>query len=138
LEHYIPGHYELGYLLVAYGREKCGDEFWKGVTYDAASFKPLFYPLQGAIKKYTGISYNEFVKNAFKFYEDQWSKERRNTQVQWITEIKKNNVVDYKYPYASKNGSVIVLKESYKDVPALYKINANNTETKIATKTHWF
>jgi hypothetical protein len=134
LKHYIPGHYELGYLLVAYGREKYGNEFWKNVTHDAASFKPLFYPFQGAIKKYAGISYKDFVNNAFAFYEDQWSKEERNKQVQWITSIKKNNVVDYKYPYIGRDGSLIVLKASYKDVPAIYKVNANKIETKIATR----
>ena len=134
LRHYIPGHYELGYLLVAYGREKYGDEFWKNVTHDAASFKPLFYPLQGAIKRYAGINYPVFVKNAFTFYKDQWSKEERNTQVQWLTATKKNNVVDYKYPYVAEDGSLIVLKESYKDVPAIYKFNADNTETKIVTR----
>lgn len=28
-KHFIPSQYPLGYLLVAYGREKYGDEFWK-------------------------------------------------------------------------------------------------------------
>lgn len=134
LLHFIPGHYELGYLLVAYGREKYGEAFWKDVTHDAAAYKPLFYPLQGAIKKYAGISYKNFVNSAFAFYKDQWSKEEKNTQVQWLTAIKKNNVVDYRYPYAAKDGSLIVLKESYKDIPALYKINSNGDETKIATR----
>ncbi|MEO5781950.1 MAG: hypothetical protein ABIQ07_01685, partial [Ginsengibacter sp.] len=32
---FIPDHYALGYLLVAYGREKYGDDFWKNVTHDA-------------------------------------------------------------------------------------------------------
>jgi hypothetical protein len=51
---FIPDHYALGYLLVAYGREKYGDDFWKNVTHDAAAFKGLFYPFQKAIKKYSG------------------------------------------------------------------------------------
>jgi len=134
LKHYIPGHYELGYLLVAYGREKYGDDFWKNVTHNAASFKPLFYPMQGAIKKYAGLSYHEFVENAFAFYKDQWSKEERNTLIQWLSATQKNNVVDYKYPYVGEDGSLIALKKSYRDVPAIYKISLNNTETKIATR----
>src|SRR6478735_6243502 len=75
LRHYIPGHYELGYLLVAYGREKYGDDFWRKVTHDAAAFKPFFYPLQSAVKRYAGINYTQFVKDAFAFYQAQWSKE---------------------------------------------------------------
>jgi hypothetical protein len=41
-KNYIPDHYPLGYMLVAYGREKYGDDFWKNVTADAAAFKPFF------------------------------------------------------------------------------------------------
>ena len=110
LRHYIPGHYELGYLLVAYGREKYGDDFWKKVTHDAAAFKPLFYPLQGAVKRYAGINYNQFVKDAFAFYQAQWSKEDAKKNIEWITKTQKNNVVNYKYPYSVEDGSLIVLK----------------------------
>ena len=62
LKNYIPDHYELGYLLVGYGKEKYGPDFWKNVTQDAARFKPLFYPWQGAVKKFAGIPYKSFVK----------------------------------------------------------------------------
>src|SRR4051812_16870294 len=72
LKSYVPGHYELGYLLVGYGREKYGKDFWKNVSHNAASFKPLIYPWQGAVKKYAGISYKQFVKDAFNFYNEKW------------------------------------------------------------------
>lgn len=134
LQHYIPGHYELGYLLVAYGREKYGDDFWRKVTHDAAAFKPLFYPMQGAINRYTGLNYNRFVKDAFAFYQTQWSKENITTPLEWITKTQKDNVVNYKYPYATEDGSLIVLKTTYRDIPAIYKLNADKTETKIAVR----
>jgi len=38
-KNFVPDHYELGFLLVSYGREKYGDEFWKNVTQNAAAFK---------------------------------------------------------------------------------------------------
>jgi len=55
LQYIIPSHYELGYLLVSYGAEKYGNDLWNKVTADASAFKPLFYPLQGAIRKYTEV-----------------------------------------------------------------------------------
>ncbi len=134
LKHYIPGHYELGYLLVAYGREKYGDDFWRKVTQDAAAFKPLFYPMQGAIKKYTGLSYSLFVKDAFAFYQNQWSKEEKETHVEWITKTQKNNVVNYKYTYAAEDGSLIVLKNTYRDIPTICRLNTDKKETKIAVR----
>ncbi len=132
-KNYVPDHYPLGYMLVAYGREKYGMDFWKKVTSDAVRFKPLFYPLQGAVKKYAGISFNEFVKNAFAFYDKNWDADKKQN-IQWLTPTQKNNVVDYKYPYATNDGTLIVLKESYKDIPALYKINADKSETKISVR----
>ena len=80
LKNYIPNHYQLGYMLVSYGREKYGADFWKKVTQDAASFRPLIYPFQGAIKKHAGVAYNQFVKDAFDFYQNQW-KESKGSKI---------------------------------------------------------
>jgi len=63
LRDYTPDWYPLGYMLVSYGREKYGDDFWKKVTHDAAAYKGGFYPFQRAIKKYTGNSFDYFVDN---------------------------------------------------------------------------
>jgi hypothetical protein len=134
LRNYIPGHYELGYLLTAYGREKYGDDFWQKVTQDAAAFKPLFYPMQGAVKKYAGINYNQFVKDAFTFYQKQWQLDYPVAKPEWITNTEKNNVINYQYPYNTENGSLIVLKNTRDNIPAFYKIDGNNMETKIAVR----
>ena len=69
---FVPNHYPLGYLLVGYGREKYGADFWKKVSQDAAAFKPLIYPWQNAVKKYSGKDFNDFVKDAFAYYQTQW------------------------------------------------------------------
>ena len=65
LKDYVPNHYNLGYLLVNYGYEKYGTDFWKKVTRDASAFKGLFYPIQSAIKRNAGIDYKTFTKKAF-------------------------------------------------------------------------
>ena len=96
LRHYIPDHYALGYLLTGYGREKYGDKFWTGVTDDAARFKGLFYPFQHAVKKYAGLQYNDFVKNAMQFYKEH-SDLSSNTSV--IPEVNDKYVSDYVLPY---------------------------------------
>ena len=69
---FVPDHYALGFLLVAYGREKYGDKFWKNVTHDAASFKGLLYPFQRAIKKYSGKDYVTFRNDALNFFQTQF------------------------------------------------------------------
>ena len=133
-KNFIPGHYELGYMLVSYGREKYGVDFWKNVTHNAAAFKPLFYPLQGSVKKAAGISYNQFVDNAFIFYNSQWNKDDTKQPAEWITATEKNNVVNYRYPYKTADGSVIALKTTNKDIPALCMIHPDGREDKIAVR----
>lgn len=133
LRDYVPGHYELGYLLAAYGREKYGADFWKNVTHDAAAFRPLFYPLQGAVAKYAGVSFKRFTADAFAFYHNKWQSEKEQTTI-FITPIQKNAVTDYKYPYIDSQGNLIVLKTSYRHIPAFYKIAPDGTEKKIGVR----
>lgn len=133
LRDFVPGHYEIGYLLVAYGREKYGVNFWKNISHDAAACKPLFYPWQGAVKKYSGISYKHFVADAFNFYNEKWQQAKTDS-TGYLTRITDNNVTDYKYPYVTADGSLIVLKRSYRRIPAFYKIFPNGNEKKIGIR----
>jgi len=133
LRDYVPDHYNLGYLLVAYGRKKYGDDIWRKVTNDAARFDPLFYPFQGAVKKYTGITYDQFVNDAMNYYQQQWQS-ALNEKPEWFTQTIARDVVNYQYPYHAEDGSLIVVKSSYRHVPAFYKIHPDKTEERIAVK----
>src|ERR1700722_8745896 len=64
LRDYVPDWYPMGYMLVSYGRQRYGDDFWRKVGHDAAAFRPLFYPLQGAIRRYSGLSFTRFRQDA--------------------------------------------------------------------------
>lgn len=130
---YVPNHYDLGYLLVAYGRKKYGDDIWRKVTNDAARFDPLFYPFQGAVKKYTGISYNQFVNDAMNYYQQQWQSSP-NEKPEWFTQTVAHDVVNYQYPYHAEDGSMIVVKSSYRHIPMFYKIHPDKSEERIGVK----
>ena len=131
--HFVPDHYELGYLLVGYGREKYGADFWRKVSQDAMHLKPLIYPWQGAIKKRSGVSYKQFVSEARAFYSTQWQKV--NVQpLKYITSPAANARTDYKYVYKDANDDLIVLKRGYKNIPAFYKISGDGSEQKIAIR----
>ena len=73
-----------------------------------SAFKPLFYPLQGAVKKYAGVSFKTFVQNAFAYYRQQWSSEADDS-ISYITPLKKCAVVNEQYPYLSKQGNIVSL-----------------------------
>lgn len=134
LKRYVPGHYELGYLLVAYGREKYGETFWKDVTHDAASFKSLFYPMQAAVKRHAGVSYHAFTSAALDYYNHQWAGQVPTDTLHWLTTTQHHNVVNYLYPYVHGNDTLIVLKNSYRDIPAFYKISPDGKEFRVAVR----
>jgi hypothetical protein len=140
LRDYVPDHYALGYLLVAYGRKKYGPDIWRKITADAAAFKPLFYPFLGAVKKYTGISYNQFVSDVMKHFQYQWQISAKNIlwksseKIEWLTDSIKHDVVNYQYPYPTEDGSWVVVKTSYSHIPAFYMIHPDKSEEKIAVK----
>jgi hypothetical protein len=125
LKDYVPNHYHLGYLMVNYGYEKYGSDFWGKVTKDAASFKGLFYPFQSAIKKHTGLDYKTFRKQAFDHYTlnsdlqqksatQEMSNSSNEAGEQKITTPTTSYVTDYFFPYQLGNDSLLYLKSSYR------------------------
>lgn len=129
---YVPGHYPLGYMLVAYGREKYGDEIWKNITHDAASFRSLLYPMQHAVKKHTGTKFTAFVQNAFDYYGQQW-KDQSYSNLTFLDSVEKNTVTDDKYPYITGDGAIISLRRSYKLLPQ-FIIRHDDQVDKIAVE----
>ncbi|MFT4153552.1 TolB family protein [Parafilimonas sp.] len=132
---FVPNHYPLGYMLVAYGREKYGDDFWKDVTHDAASFSSLFYPLQKAIKKHAGISFTDFTQQAFNYYRRQWQGQGQSySNLMFIDSAEKHTVTNHLYPYITDNGSIITLQNSYKSIPQFIIRRSNGAAEKIAVE----
>lgn len=133
LKDFVPNHYDLGYLLVTYAREKYGDSIWKKVTQDAVDFKGVFYPWQKAVKRYTGLDYPQFTSAALNYFRQQWQQEEEGS-VHWITAAEKNNVTSYTNPYPSGNGDIIVLKRSYRQIPVFIRRTPDGKEQRIAVK----
>lgn len=104
---FVPDHYPLGYMEVAYGREKYGQDFWKKVTHDAASVKTTF---RGAIKKYSGLSYPQFRTQALDEFKNQFSSEDQK-QAQ-----PKHFVADQEFPAFINDTSFIYVKSTYSKV----------------------
>ncbi len=129
---YVPNHYNLGYLLVNYGREKYGEDFWTKVTKDASAFKGLLYPFQVAIKKYAGVDYKTFREQAFDFYKKN-TERIAATRDEYLFPVKKNFVNNYSFPYAAGNDSLVYLKSSSRQRATFY-IKDGKGEHKLKTR----
>ncbi len=122
-KHYAPDHYTLGYLIIAYGYEKYGVDFWKKVTEDAVAFKGLFYSFNQAIKRHSGKSYKLFREDALQYFK-QKSIPKNVDPLNYISPVRKNNVVDYLFPNYIGDDSILVLRKAYNQVPVFCVLNA--------------
>lgn len=113
--HLTPNHYPLGYMLVSYGRAKYGDEVWKKITQDAAAFKPLIYPMQGAIQKHTGVSFKQFVNDAMAYYQ-QTGKSSATGNREQLTKTSERYITNYAFPQATDQG-ILAVKTTSRDIP---------------------
>jgi hypothetical protein len=134
LKDFVPDHYPLGYILVAYGYEKYGESFWNNVTNDAVRFKSFF---NKAIEKHSGVPFKKFREDAVNYFKEQsfdYNKKKWEiTLFGYSTPVKKNNVIDYLFPNFIGDDSILVTKKSYKEIATFYLL-ANGKEEKIRVK----
>jgi hypothetical protein len=127
---YVPDWYPMGYMLVAYGREKYGDDFWRKVTHDAAAYHGLFYPMQRAIRKYSGEDFKQFHSNGFNYFKEQIAYNSTN-----IPATKNRHfIASEEYPAYVNPNTVIYMKSTYKHLPQ-FTINTNGQERKISVRS---
>lgn len=118
LKDFVPNHYPLGYMLVAYGRDKYGADFWKNVVNDAAHFNGLFYAFQKAVKKYSGEEYPEFVNHAFDYYKNELG-------VSPNPNPSSNSYLDQTIPVFTEEGDLIYIENSFSSVPKFVSQNGD-------------
>lgn len=138
---YTPDWYPTGYMLVAYGREKYGDLFWKKVTQDAAAFKGAVYPLEHAIKKYSGEDFEQFRSNAMQYFRKQYAesdsvqpaiKSRTALSPQ---EMKGSHfIADEEYPAYVNDSTMICMRSTYDHLP-VFVIKTRSHEREISVRS---
>jgi len=122
---YTPDWYPTGYMLVSYGREKFGDDFWRKVTHDAAAFKGAVYPLQHAIKKYSGESYTQFRNDAFDHFKKQFAGDGKAA----TADQSRHFVANEEYPAFVNDSTLIYMKSTYDHLPAFVMKTGNKEQT---------
>ncbi|MHB8207517.1 TolB family protein [Mucilaginibacter sp.] len=128
---YTPDWYPLGYMMVSYGRQKYGDDFWKKVTHDAAAYKGGFYPFEQAIKKYSGKDFVDFRNDALNYFRQQFvSVDQHN-----VPQPKKHFDADREYPAYIDDHTIIYSKTTYDKTP-VFVIKEGNKEKTISTRSY--
>ena len=118
LRDYVPDHYPLGYMLVAYGRGKYGDSLWASITDDAVRFRKLFYPWQRSIKKHTGVSYPVFRNAALDLFKEQLLPSKTSDSLTEFAAGSKHFAGDERYPQWISANEILLVRSDYKNIPA--------------------
>jgi hypothetical protein len=129
---YTPDWYPLGYMLVSYGRNKYGDDFWKNVTHDAAAYKGGFYPFERAVKKYSGVSFEEFRNEGLDYFRQQFKLTLSSARP--ISSRYKHFDADREYPAYVNDSTLIYTKSTYNHVP-VFVMRRGNTEHTISVRS---
>ncbi len=124
-----PDHYRLGYMLVAYGREKYGDSIWAKVTREASGFRGLFYPFQHAVKSATGESFLKFRNEALDYFRLQQKQDGKDAGADYAKQHRHFDG-DEEFPQWLGTDDIIYVKSSYKKIPAFYTKNIHTGKEK--------
>jgi hypothetical protein len=138
---YTPDWYPTGYMLVSYGREKYGDDFWRKVTHDAAAFKGVFYPLQHAIKKYSGESFEKFRSDAFDYYKKEFGINLQGHPQRGFEHLPEHFVADEEYPAYVNDSTMIFMKSTYDHRPVFVMktgVNERNISVRSISLDNYF
>ena len=114
---YTPDWYPLGYMLVAYGRDQYGPYFWDKTAGEAAAFKGFFYPLQKAIKRNAGISFESFHTKAFNFFRNQLPDSAYTSAPARYGKKMPHFVADELFPQFTDSNHLVFLNSSYRLPP---------------------
>ncbi len=132
IKDYVPNHYELGFLLCNYGREQYGNDAWKEVIEDAASYKGIVYPFSKAMNRHLGLSTKAFYNASMNYYHNQWSKQSKlSDRSEIVSTQKKETFTSYQYPHRMKNGNILAYKASFDRIGGFYEIDHQGKENLV-------
>lgn len=130
LRDFTPDHYRLGYMMVAYGREKFGEDFWRKVTDEAVRFDGLFYPFQRSLARYSGISYDRFRNDAVEYFLHDYHPSKNVDPAHEEAWEQKHFVASEEFPQWLDDHTLVFVKSSYKKLPAFVTRDVNTGQEK--------
>jgi hypothetical protein len=130
----LPNHYELGYLMVRYGRRTYGDRFWIDMENYAARKPYLVFPTWFSMKKYGVASKSELYHSTLDFYENHWSasyrKRKPGNSFQWSPDPGKHPT-NYRFPQWMSDSSVIALQSGPDQIPAFVRLKEKEKPVRL-------
>jgi hypothetical protein len=132
----VPDHYRYGYGMLTYARERFGNDVWRSVLHDGASYKGLIYPFSRALKNKTGYSTKELYETTMADLAARQDSARaaRPALVQGTSfGYADKSVVNYRFPVVDGEDRVLALRSGYDVIPTLVSVSATGEKDRVLT-----
>jgi len=130
---YVPNHYQLGYLMVRYGRRTYGENFWPDMEDYTAQRPFTLNPGYFSMKKYGIESKRALYNSSLDLYYDHWKKslESRHIQsnIRWSSATK--IYTSYNFPQWQNDSVLLALKSGLDQIPEFVSIDSAGAEKLI-------
>ena len=130
---FVPNHYEFGYQLTAYAREKYGEKIWSKVENHVAqnsyTLLPTSFAFYRGLKKNTGLSQRELYNETFNYIDSIWTVENLNQktiQPKFIQRYEIEEYEDYLNPIPVDEGTFIALKKGLSHIPQFVMVSEHS------------
>jgi hypothetical protein len=133
-KHYIPNHYELGYLMVRYGRRTYGDRFWIDFQQYAARKPFLLNPTFFSMKQYGIRSKKDFYRDALGEYRKHWaSMDSARTHTPCLTwkGQESRHYTSYTFPHPVSGSLLFAYKTGMDQIPEFIFLGEHGQERSV-------
>lgn len=133
LKNYTPGYYPLGYFMTTKIRRDYGPKILDSILERIKNLPIRPYNFSSSLKKFGGTGTHQLYLNTMKEMDSLWIDQLSKVNYKKYPTLNKEDAklpTNYLLPYPTEDGSVICLKGSKAEVPAIILIK-NKEEKKI-------
>jgi hypothetical protein len=128
---HVPNHYQLGYPMVTYGREKFGKELWDKTLDHVAKNPYQLFPFYFGLKKYSGLSKRKLYRQTYQYLDSLWNiqdSKIKKTALTRLTVPPENTYTSYKFPRHLPDGRILAEKTGLSIIKTFVAIDSSGNE----------
>ena len=133
---FVPGKYELGYLLVGLSRVNYGSSIWSNVLNNVGRRPYTLAPISYSLKKQIGFNKYHLYDTITQQLQENWlqkDKLAEEDKFQVLTDIENKLYTNYNLPVIFRDSMIIAVKSSLDDLTKVVLINNEGKERDLLT-----
>ena len=140
-KNYIPDYYQYGYQMVAFSRQKYGENLWANSIDYIAKNPYTFFPLHLSLKKQTGLSKRDLYQETFYHLNKEWEEQNSEisfTEFDTINKSKPGSYTSYRFPQYLNDSIIIAEKSGINHIKEFISLNTRTGKEQILHKPGYY